>query len=95
MNTLQKLDQHDIGILIDDTHGIYVYVELFYLAENCGWDGYTPNMDSLDDMIEDMVWQADEALDWLNDNVCADGIRIGWHDGAIMVMPNEWWEEES
>jgi hypothetical protein len=88
-------DATDIGQVISDHNGIYVYIKLFHLAEDCGWHGYTPNMDSLDDMIHDMDWQADEALEWLNDNVCADGIHIGWHEGAIMLMPTEWWEDES
>lgn len=84
-------DATDIGEMISDHHGKYVYLMVCELAGTLGWDGDMPDMYDLDDM----AWQSDEALEWLNDNVCADGIHIGWYEGAIMLMPTEWWEDES
>ena len=85
----KKLGWNDIGVLADCYLGLYLYRQICDVAKSYGWHGDMPNMDD----IEDMVWASDEAMDWLNENVCADGIRVDWHEGAIMVMPNEWWEE--
>ena len=86
----KKLGWNDIGVLADCYLGLYVYRQICDVAKSYGWHGDMPNMDD----IEDMFWASDEAMDWLNENVCADGIRVDWHEGAIMVMPNEWWEAD-
>ena len=86
----KKLGWNDTGVLADDHLGIYAYREICIVAKSYGWDGDMPNTDD----IEDMVWASDEAMDWLNENVCADGIRVDWYEGAIMVMPDEWWESD-
>lgn len=90
MNTLQKLDQHDVGILIDDSHGIYVYHATCCIARDFGWTGTMPNWKDFDDV----VGACDEALQWMNDEFCEEGIRVDWHDGAIMVQTTEWWESD-
>ena len=58
------------------------YVGLYVYRQICDVAksyGWHGDMPNMDD-IEDMVW-------------ASDGIRVDWHEGAIMVMPNEWWEE--
>ena len=95
----KKLGCNDIYVLADDHLGIYAYREICVVAKSYGWDGDIPNIYSVDDYIdpndiEDWVWQSDAAIDWLNENVCADGIRVDWYEGAIMAMPDEWWESD-
>lgn len=87
----KKLGWNDIGVLADNHLGIYAYRQICVVAKSYGWDGDMPNMDDVDDM----VWASDEAIYWLNDHVCEEGIRVDWHDGEIMVQTAEWWEEES
>tara|TARA_R100000329_G_scaffold86676_3_gene73083 strand:- start:1705 stop:1986 length:282 start_codon:yes stop_codon:yes gene_type:complete len=87
----KKLGWNDIGVLADCYLGIYGYRQICVVAKSYGWDGDMPNIDD----IEDMVWASDEAIDWLNNHTCEEGIRVDWHDGALMLMPNEWWEAES
>lgn len=37
---------------------------------------------------------ADEAEDWLNDNVARPGLSFGWSDGEFFYMDYHWWSEE-
>lgn len=37
---------------------------------------------------------ADEAEDWLNDNVARPGFSFGWNDGEFFYMDYHWWSEE-
>lgn len=87
----KKLNWNDIGVLADNHLGIYAYRQICVVAKSYGWDGDMPNMDDVDDM----VWASDDAIDWLNDHVCEEGIRVGWWEGDIMLQTTEWWEEES
>ncbi len=38
---------------------------------------------------------ADEAEEWLNDNVARPGFAFGWSDGEFFYMDYLWWSEES
>jgi hypothetical protein len=37
---------------------------------------------------------ADEAEDWLNDNIAKPGYVFGWNDGEFFLMHHTWWSEE-
>lgn len=37
---------------------------------------------------------ADEAEEWLNNNVALPGFMFGWNDGEFFYMGIEWWSEE-
>lgn len=36
---------------------------------------------------------ADDAENWINDNVVPEGFHAGWSDGEFFMMPTEWWQE--
>lgn len=37
---------------------------------------------------------ADEAEDWLNENIAKPGFSFGWNDGEFFLMDYQWWSEE-
>lgn len=37
---------------------------------------------------------ADEAEDWLNENVAQPGFYMSWMDGEFFYMNNEWWGDD-
>lgn len=37
---------------------------------------------------------ADEAEDWMNNNVAYEGFSFGWNDGEFFYMGNEWWDDQ-
>ena len=81
MDTVHKLSRADIGTLVNDHHGIYVYEMVCEMARSWGWQGDMPDMDDVDDM----VFASDDALAWVNENVCDEGVIVGWYEGAIVV----------
>lgn len=74
------------------------------LDESALW-AYRNNVDNFQDeqtgeyhdASEWMLMQgglADEAEDWLNENIAQPGYSFGWADGEFFLMAYSWWSEE-
>jgi hypothetical protein len=48
-----------------------------------------------DNEHEVLDYAADEAEQWLNDNVAPDDYSFGWHDGEFYLASVDWWDEDS
>lgn len=79
--SVMKLTSADVGTIINDHHGVYVYQLLCEWAQHLGWDGDMPDMSDVDDM----VFASDAALEWVNDHM-TEGVRVDWYEGSIMVF---------
>jgi hypothetical protein len=45
-------------------------------------------------LVSDQGELADQAEEWLNDNVAPEGYSFGWHNGDFFLMCSEWWQIE-
>lgn len=89
-----KASPNEAGCWISGSLGIYAIQELITIAAIHGYitsESYKNNKDK-DSEVE--MWEADEAEDWLNDNVAPEGYQFGWADGEFFLMPYMWWMAE-
>lgn len=42
-----------------------------------------------------VTYLADDALEWINENMVAPGLRCDWHEGSVMCWSDEEWAEEA
>jgi hypothetical protein len=64
-------------------------------AESLGWGGPLPEWDEWDEScdLECLVDACDDALTYINDHHIADGYRVDWWEGSIMLWSDADWEE--
>lgn len=102
MKTITKATPDDIGTWIDSSRGHYAHVALIQRALDCGMpdNDYQIVVDDYyasggtGDHCEFSVECADEALEWLNDNVAAEGYLFDWFEGDVQYQPISVWESE-
>ena len=82
----------ETGLYIDGVHGIYAVKELCLLAQAYGYEGPAPSDDDVRDDIENADGLADDAMDWLNENVAKDGAFFGWYEGNVYYYTESEWE---
>lgn len=86
----------DTGCVFDGHHGQYIYSMIVELAINEGWpeESYDKTWwDGLTDKgaSEEMIEAAEEAEEWLNENIAEDGHHYGWNDGEYFYWTDEHW----
>ncbi len=55
--------------------------------------GDVVSADDLDEYVTGQGAIADQAAQWLTDNVAPDGWSFGWYDGEFFLQTDEWWQE--
>lgn len=83
----------ETGLYIDGVHGIYAVKELCLLAQGFGYGGPAPTDEQVRDEVDDTDGMADDALDWLNENVAKNGASFGWYEGNVYYYSQQEWEE--
>lgn len=81
---MSKVMIHE-GCYVDELHGVYAPWRACKVARDFGWIGRQPTD------IEDSWYQAEEATEWLNENVAEDGYSFGWYDGGFFYQSEDWW----
>ena len=81
---------NDTGCVIDDLWGIYVPQRVCAMAIEAGWRGFVPTDDDSLDFAQEL---ADEATDWLNDNMTDDGFSFGFWNGGFYYWSDEEWQD--
>lgn len=56
--------------------------------------GPSDSPDLTGDEWEQLMYDADKAEEWLNDNKAMDGYSFGWEDGEFFYMHSSWWNDE-
>jgi len=82
----------DVGTVFDCHHGIYVYDMVCEWAHSLGWAGPIPDGDP-SDTLEELSDLCDDALTYVNEHHVADGYRVDWWEGSIMLWSDAEWEE--
>lgn len=105
MTDKTKITPPSTGCYVDGHWGQYATAGVVIIAEDYGYDdaeaislaekhlkamGPNDNPDLTDDEMESLVWFADKAEQWLNENVSNDGFSWDWHDGEFFYMSTEW-----
>ncbi len=84
------------GCIVDEVHGWRVAQRVCQIATASGWEGsyklHEWQSDYSDSEWLELVEGADEAVEWLSEQMCAEGYAICWHDGAIYCMTDAEWE---
>lgn len=86
-----QLTAADAGCWVDGHWGQFGSSRVIQLANEFGWTGYI-----IDDQPEDYEFIhdiADEAEEWMNNNVAPDGHSFGWFDGEWFLWSHSTWEE--
>lgn len=88
-------EQLETGCYVAGHWGIYAYQQVTELAESFGYHGRVLTEDECRDSSEDidLVDIAEEAEDWLNENVAEEGHSFGWFDGEFYYWSNADWHE--
>lgn len=83
------------GCYIDGHWGQYGIGRLLTVAESFGWvNANNVNEDNQNDFdLEFVVDLADEAENWLNDNIAPSDASFGWFDGEFYLWSNKDWSE--
>jgi hypothetical protein len=83
------------GCYIDGHWGQYGFGRLLTVAESFGWvNASNVNEDNQNDFdLEFVVDLADEAENWLNENVAPADTSFGWFDGEFFLWTNTDWSE--
>ena len=79
----------DMGTVFDCHHGIYIYEMVCEWAQRLGWGGHLPDSDDLEELVD----ACDDALTYVNDHHVADGYRVDWWEGSVMLWSDADWEE--
>lgn len=91
------------GCWIDDRWGHYGSARLIQIAVDLGWNdedaaelaaSYMSDEEVDSDIVEQVHYAAEDAQDWLNDNVAKPGYYFGWTDGEFFLMHETWWVKE-
>lgn len=97
----------DYGCYVDGHMGQYGIAEVVILATDRGWDNHqawltaTSHLASIgasslnpltDEALERLMWWADEAEEWLNENCADNSAAWGWMDGEFYYQSRKWWE---
>lgn len=85
-----QLTAADAGCWVDGHWGQYGSLKVIQIAQEFGlWPDET--FDNENEFIHEI---ADEAEQWMNDNVAPDGHSFGWFDGEWFLWPYETWEDQ-
>lgn len=88
MTTTQN--NNDTGCIVDEMWGIYVPQRVCAMAIEAGWQGLVP-ID--DETLQSAYELADEAIEWLNDNMADDGFSYGLWNGGLYYWANDEWQD--
>jgi hypothetical protein len=83
----------EFGCYVDGIHGIYAPNFICDFARSLGWTGNVPSEADCQDRSDDTHADADEAIEWLNENVSGDDASFGWHEGGLFYWSHAEWEE--
>jgi hypothetical protein len=87
-----KADPSDAGCWIDGHWGQYGSQRLITIASTYGFQMAPIDYES-EDAFEDIIWEADTAEAWMNENIAPEGYSFGWYDGEWFLQSEEWWNE--
>lgn len=95
---VQRISPDASGCWIDSHIGHYLSAEIILTAAAYGWkDEEAINAaerywgrDEDEDLAETVYDAADEAIEWMNQNVAPEGYRFDYDDGEFFMMPVEW-----
>lgn len=98
---IRKAQPTDAGCWVDGHWGWRGIGRVAEIAVGCGWPITAEDAETLaqymsddpcaDDCAQAMHEIADDAEDWLTDNVAPDGYSFGWHDGEFFLWPDGGW----
>lgn len=84
----------DYGCYVDRCRGfIDSQVMVCDLASHLGWTGEVPKDPEDFSDWDDLGDAAEEAENWLNNNIAARGAAFGWHEGNFMYWTTEEWQQ--
>lgn len=88
---MYQLTAEDAGCWVDGHWGWRGSMRVVSIAHDFGWQAYTAApLDEEDEFIYEI---ADEAEQWMNDEVAPEGYSFGWHDGEWFLWSHQDWKE--
>jgi hypothetical protein len=96
MTTVQRTEPV-AGCWIDGTWGWRGIIRVIEIAEEHGMtlteqQRSVVNDADRDGVYEEIVGLADEAEEWLNEQIAPEGWSFGWHDGELFLWSDADWE---
>lgn len=87
-----QLTAADAGCWVDGHWGWQGSLRVIQLAHEFGWTEYTDPVHPDDEYVHEI---ADQAEEWMNNNVAPDGHSFGWFDGGWFLWSYDTWEDET
>lgn len=100
---VQRISPDAAGCWIDDRIGHYISAEVILTAAAYGWkdeaainaaERYNGNDPDDEDLPQYVYCAAEDAVEWMNENVAPEGYMFGFHDGGFYMMTPDWWSED-
>lgn len=99
-SVITRWEPKNAGCLLDEHHGHAANSSaIIQLAAREGWQpGWEDALAYAKEGVqggETQDWLADQAMEWLNENIAPEGFSFGWYSGNFFLMDEEWWTEDA
>lgn len=85
---MSGVSEDDAGCWVDGHWGWKAPLRVIQIAYDFGYSGLMFDVENLDDMWD----AAEEAEDWLNENIAPEGYSFGWFDGEFFLWSWDEWD---